>query len=420
LQSTSSPNAKKVTIWNRTFICCVIANICLCMSQFVVNPLVTSYATFLGAGASIVGMISGLFYGVSFAMRPISGPLVTMMDKRKLLIFSYALGVVVNLAYALFDTLGLFIASRLLHGVQFSLIGSLTLTVASDSLPKEKMGSGIGIFGVGGAFGTALGPSVGLALRTWGDGLWGNGGGFRLTFLAAAGFMLISLIPCCLCQTRPKPDRRELAALGPWYKNIVALDAIPSALMMACYCMSFILYSTYMVPYSEQYNIAGIGTFFTIYAVVMLATRPITGKILDTKGAAVIFYPCTILFALSFVVVGLFHTLPACFLAAVLSGAGWGALQPTMQAMAIQSVSPAKRGVASNTSYFGMDLGYFLGPTLGGLIVANVHDHGTMFLWGLLPIALGTLIFVLTWRRFKARVAVLQHEDGPAAGNNQT
>ena len=152
----------------------------------------------------------------------------------------------------------------------------------------------------------------------------------------------------------------------------------------------------------------------------MLATRPITGKILDTKGAAVIFYPCTILFALSFVVVGLFHTLPACFLAAVLSGAGWGALQPTMQAMAIQSVSPAKRGVASNTSYFGMDLGYFLGPTLGGLIVANVHDHGTMFLWGLLPIALGTLIFVLTWRRFKARVAVLQHEDGPAAGNNQT
>ena len=390
------------------------------MSQFVVNPLVTSYATFLGAGASIVGMISGLFYGVSFAMRPISGPLVTMMDKRKLLIFSYALGVVVNLAYAFFDTLGLFIASRLLHGVQFSLIGSLTLTVASDSLPKEKMGSGIGIFGVGGAFGTALGPSVGLALRTWGDGLWGNGGGFRLTFLAAAGFMLISLIPCCLCQTRPKPDRRELAALGPWYKNIVALDAIPSALMMACYCMSFILYSTYMVPYSEQYNIAGIGTFFTIYAVVMLATRPITGKILDTKGAAVIFYPCTILFALSFVVVGLFHTLPACFLAAVLSGAGWGALQPTMQAMAIQSVSPAKRGVASNTSYFGMDLGYFLGPTLGGLIVANVHDHGTMFLWGLLPIALGTLIFVLTWRRFKARVAVLQHEDGPAAGNNQT
>ena len=196
MQSTSAPNAKKVTIWNRTFLCCVIANICLCMSQFIVNPLVTSYATYLGAGATIVGMISGLYFGVSFAMRPISGPMVTMMDKRKLLIFSYFLGVVVNLAYAFFDTIGLFVVARLLHGVQFSLIGSLTLTVASDSLPKEKMGSGIGIFGVGGAFGTALGPSVGLALRTWGDGLWGDGGGFRLTFLAAAGFMLISLIPC--------------------------------------------------------------------------------------------------------------------------------------------------------------------------------------------------------------------------------
>ena len=415
----STPNStKKVTIWNRTFICCVVANLCLCMSQFVVNPLVTSYATYLGAGASIVGMISGLYYGVSFAMRPISGPMVTMMDKRKLMIFAYFLGVVVNLAYAFFGTITLFVAARMLHGVQFSLIGSLTLTVASDSLPKEKMGSGIGIFGVGGAFGTALGPSIGLALRTWGDALWGDGGGFKLTFLAAAGFMVISLIPCFMAKTRPKPDRRELAALGPWYRNIIAVDSIPSALMMACYCMSFILYSTYMVPYSEQYGIVGIGTFFTIYAVVMLATRPITGKILDTKGAAVIFYPCTILFALSFVMVGLSHNLVSCFIAAALSGAGWGALQPTMQAMAIQSVSPARRGVASNTSYFGMDLGYFLGPTLGGLIVAKVNSYGTMFLCGLIPIALGLAIFMITWRRFKARVAVLQHEDGPAAGQS--
>lgn len=417
MRKSQSSAAGKVTIWNRTFLCCTIANICLCMSQFIVNPLVTSYAAYLGAGATVVGMISGLYFGVSFAMRPVSGPMVTMLDKRKLLLFSYFLGVVVNLAYAFFNSIGLFVAARLLHGVQFSLIGSLTLVVASDSLPKEKLGSGIGIFGVGGAFGTALGPSVGLALRTYGDELWGDGGGFRMTFLAAALFMLLSLIPCFLVKTAPKPDRRELAALGPWYKNIIAVDAIPSALMMAFLCAGFILYSTYMVPYSEQYGIANIGTFFTVYAVVMLISRPFTGRLLDEKGAAVVFYPCVALFALSFILVGLFHTLPICLISAALAGAGWGALQPTMQAMAIQSVSAAKRGVASNTSYFGMDLGYFLGPTLGGLVVAKGYSYGTMYLCALIPLLLGTLIFALTWRKFKLRVAILQNEEAPQANN---
>ncbi|MCI8594476.1 MAG: MFS transporter [Oscillospiraceae bacterium] len=413
MQNANLTGEKKVTIWNRTFICCIIANVCLCMSQFVVNPLVTSYATFLGAGATVVGMISGLYFGISFAMRPISGPMVTMMDKKKLMIFAYALGVAVNLAYATFNTIGLFVAARLLHGVQFSLIGSLTLTVASDSLPKEKMGSGIGIFGVGGAFGTALGPSVGLALRTWGNELWGDGGGFRLTFLAAAGFMVISLIPCFLMTTQPKPDRKALAALGPWYKNIVAVDALPPAVLMALYSMAFILYNTYMVPYSEQFGIAGIGSFFTVYALVLLVSRPLSGRLLDKYGAAVTLYPCSILFILSFVIVGLVHSLPAVLAAAALAGAGWGAIQPTIQAMSIQSVSPAKRGVASNTNYFGMDLGYFLGPTLGGLIVANVHDYSKMFLCGIIPVVLGLIVFIFTWRRFKVRAKVLEHKDAP-------
>ncbi len=384
------------------------------MSHFIVNPLVTSYASFLGAGASMVGVLSGLYFGISFAMRPIAGPAATMMDKKKLMIFSYTLGIVVNLAYALLDGIGFFVAARVLHGVQYSIVGSLTLTVASDSLPKEKMGSGIGVFGVGGAFGTALGPSIGLALRTWGEKLWGGeGGGFRLSFLAAAAFMLISLFPCFLMTTKPKPDRKALAALGPWYHNIVALDAVPSAVLMALYCMSFILYTNYMVPYAEQFGIQGVGSFFTVYALMLLVTRPFSGKILDAKGAATIFYPCTGLFIASLILIAFVHTLPGILIAAVLAGTGWGALQPTIQAMAIQSVSPAKRGVASNTNYFGMDLGYFLGPTLGGLIVACTGDHSKMFLFGVIPVVIGLFVFVLTWRRFKLRAKVLEHKDAP-------
>ena len=268
------------------------------------SPLVSSYATFRGAGATIVGMLSGLYFGIAFAMRPISGPLVTVGNKKILMVVSYTLGLIVNVLYATSGSIPLFVFARIIHGVQYSLVGSLLLTVASGSLPKEKIGSGIGVFGVAGVFGTALGPSIGIVLRSWGDARFGDGGGYRVTFIAAAICCALSLIPTMLIRNQRALTQEERKALGPWYKNIVAIPALPSAVLMFLYCMSFILFNTFLVPYAAQYGIAGIGTFFTVYAVCTLVSRPISGRLLDRHGPAVLFYPCTAMFVAGLLIVG--------------------------------------------------------------------------------------------------------------------
>ena len=91
---------KKATIWTRGYVCALLANVCLCFSQHCVNSLISTYATFLGASAVLVGTISGLYFGVACAARPISGPTIALVDKRKLMIWVYAAGVVTNLIYA--------------------------------------------------------------------------------------------------------------------------------------------------------------------------------------------------------------------------------------------------------------------------------------------------------------------------------
>ena len=145
----------------------------------------------------MIGIISGLYFGVSFAARPISGPTITMFHKKKIMIFAYALGVIVNVGYALAGGIPLFIVSRFLHGLQFAFIGSLNYTLASDSLPPQKLASGLGLFGAGGAIATAIAPSIGLALRSWGEVTFGSmGAGYTVVFLVAAASMAISLIPC--------------------------------------------------------------------------------------------------------------------------------------------------------------------------------------------------------------------------------
>jgi MFS family permease len=394
---------KKATIWTKGFTCVFIANIMLCFSQNTVSPLISKYAAFLGAGAVAVGLVSGLYFGVSFAIRPISGPVITKLNKKTIMIMTYTLGVVTNAAYAFCGSIPLFIAARVLHGIEFAFIGSLGLTVASDSLPPEKLASGIGLYGIGGAIGMIIGPAMGIVIRDWGDSLWGNGMGYKAVFAVAALFMLIGLIPCFIIPIK-RQSKDTIASLGAWYKNIIAKETLTSAAIICCISMAGVLYNTYMLPYAEQKGIGSISLFFTVYAVVLLFSRPAAGRLLDKVGMPKVFYPACILFIISFIFVALGNSLWMMLIGAVFAALGYGALSPSLQATCMRTVLPAKRGVASNTSYFGIDLGFFLGPAIGGFIIKYGTYSMMYMLTGIIPIIAGMIIFALTWRNLKKRL----------------
>ena len=96
---------KKQTIWTRNFICMMVANFLMLMSNFSTNTLVSTYASFLGAAPMLMGLLTGMFYGIALLMRPVAGPVQTRTNHRKLLIAVFAIGVVVNVGYALFHSI---------------------------------------------------------------------------------------------------------------------------------------------------------------------------------------------------------------------------------------------------------------------------------------------------------------------------
>ena len=396
-------NKTKSTIWNRAYTCAFLANLLLCFSQNSVNTLISTYAAWLGAGTVLVGTISGLYFGVAFAARPISGPAITILNKKKLMLATYGLGVVTNIAYALAGNVSLFIVARVLHGLQFAFVGSLNLTIASDSLPKEKLGSGIGVFGIGGALAMSVGPSLGIAVRNWGDACWGDGAGYTAVFLLAAFFMLLGIVPCALLPMKEQTAEQR-SALGKWYRNIVSAETVLPAVILCLVSISSILYSTYMVPYAAELGIDNIGLFFTVYAIVLLAARPGFGRLSDRLGIEAILIPSLLVYAASFAVVGFGRSMPAMLVGAVLSALGYGALNPTVQTLCIRTVSPERRGVASNTEYFGMDLGYFLGPLLGGLLIKSGTYSSMYLLGGIVPLAAALLLYLLTRKSLMNRL----------------
>ena len=338
-----------------------------------VNPLVANYAKLLGADEVMIGILSGLYFGVAFAARPFSGPAIAKLNKKHIMLFAYMMGVLVNVGYAISSGIPVFMTARIMHGIEFAFVGSLNMTLASESLPAGRMGSGLGLFGIGGATANAIAPSIGMALRSWGEQTFGSlQMGYTVVYVVAAACMLVSIIPCVM-MPYVKPSREALSRLGAWYKNIFAKEAILPTAVITFMSVSVISYTIYMERFAEARGIGRIGLFFTVYAVALVTSRPICGRLLDKYGAARIFIPSALLFTLSFVIIGFGDSLAMVLVGAAVAAIGLGGSQPTIQTMCLLSVNPLRYGVASNTIYFGIDFGSFLGPVLAGIII---NHHG--------------------------------------------
>jgi MFS family permease len=243
------------------------------ISHFSVNPLVASYAIHLGAGALVTGILIGLFFGVALSMRPVAGPVITKFDKRKLMILVFTIGGVANIGYALFHNISAFILFRFLHGIQYSLVGTLTMTLAGDNLPKEKMASGMGIYGLCGTIGMAIGPTIGINLLDFGTYLRDESFGFTCVFLFSMTSSFIGIIPSTILLP-DKKTKQDILSTGAWYKNIASVHAVPMSLIMFLIFAGWSLYNGYIVEFAKELEISGINSFFTVMAATLMITRP--------------------------------------------------------------------------------------------------------------------------------------------------
>ena len=274
-------NARAESIWHKNFICAIIANFLLAMAHTSVNTLASTYAAFLGAEAVLVGALTSIFFGVSVAMRPVAGPLTTRVNNRTLMIVVYILGVLVHIGYTVFIGVGPFLVFRILNGIQYSIIGSLTMKTASDSLPASKAASGIGVYCISNSAANALGPSAGVIARDIGTRAAGELFGFRCVFIFAGIMMILALIPV-FCLNDPGRPRKIEGSV--WYKEMFSPHALAPALSLMLLMMSYSLFSAYMVPYAAQKGIPSISIFFLVHAMCLVGTRPLFGMLADKYG----------------------------------------------------------------------------------------------------------------------------------------
>lgn len=183
-----------------------------------------------------------------------------------------------------------------------------------------------------------------------------------------------------------------------------APEALAKGAALMLLATSFACMTSYVVLYGYERGVADMGIFFVVYALCLVITRPVFGKLADRFGTPRMLVCGVICFALSYVALSQAADLAGFLMAAVISSAGFGCCGPLLQSMALASVPEARRGAASNTAFTGLDLGMLIGPVLGGSIVemmapivgSMTQAYSDMWIIMLVP-ALGTFAIALYW-----------------------
>jgi MFS family permease len=153
-----------------------------------------------------------------------------------------------------------------------------------------------------------------------------------------------------------------------------------------------------MPIFSKARDIDNIGLFFTFYAVSMILTRLVTGRLADHYGFLKVLLPGMAMMFMLFVTLAVASSLPVVLLAALFYGVGFGTIQPILNAIVIKLSPPERRGAANATYYATMDIGYGFGSLAWG-VVSQMTGFTVVFLGCAVCMVIAVLAYYLLLHR---------------------
>lgn len=153
-------------IWNKAFISLFYVNGLISLSQMMMNVLIALFADEMGADTSLVGFAVSSFAYTALALKLISAPAIDSFNRKWLLAASLGILAVSYLIMSLSTTIVMLIVARLLQGCAMAFTTTACFAMATDTLPPDRISSGIGFFSMAQAACMAVGPMIGLQLAS--------------------------------------------------------------------------------------------------------------------------------------------------------------------------------------------------------------------------------------------------------------
>ena len=358
----------KPSIYSKDIVLILAASFCFMASPMLVTPLITGFSGSIGAPAALMGLIGGLTNLCALLCRPAVGNLADRVSKYRLSFLGAALASLSCAGYIAAFHPALVVAARIVNGVGFACSSVCMSTWLSNLLPRNRIGSGMGLYGMMNALAMAVAPAIGISVY--------HAAGYHAAFCIALAFALGAVVLIQFVGDRglPRPAAGEPEA-EPARGRLQFADArvLPIALIVMLFAIPYCATQSFLISYVDARGIdVAVSLFFPIYAVVLLALRLLLKGWFDRLPFRV-FFSCCLLSALAGILClwgmrgnGLMVLAAACM------AGGYGIMCSVCQSTAMLLAEPARRGLANSTYYIGLDLGMTLGPFIGGVLYGHV------------------------------------------------
>ncbi|WP_408063441.1 MFS transporter [Ureibacillus sp. GCM10028918] len=341
-----------------------------------------------GASTSTAGLVSSIFIVGSLLGRLLTGRVITSIGSKRTFQIGLIAFFITTWAYFVAANLPILILIRLLHGIAVGIIGTTTGTLIAQIIPPSRRGEGIGYFSMSAVLATAIGPFIGILLTQ-------NTESFSSIFL----FNSILVVVCVLMYFTVNLNNISAPAKiieasddkGFRLSNYIEPKALPISIIVLFIGFAYSGVMSFLSFYSESINLVKAGSFFfLVYAITILCTRPITGPLMDRKGANIVSYPALAIFAIGMLLFSQATNSLVFLIAAGLIGIGYGNMNSIAQALAVKSTEPHRYGLATSTYFIFLDIGLGIGPFILGLI--EPHTTYRMLFLAMVPIILVALV----------------------------
>lgn len=348
-------------LWTKDFLLIFTANLLVFISFYCLLPTLPLFVTdYLGSDVSAVGYIFGFFALAAVIARPLAGFAVDTTGRKVVLFISLLLLAAAIAIYNIATTVLLLFIIRMFHGLCWGFATTAAGTVATDIVPAARRGEGIGYYGLSNTFAMAAGPALGLVIVSHTS--------FTVLFTGSSLLAAAALV-CVLAITF-----KETAAAHTQQPVEIRLTTLFETRVLLYAVITFfiaILYSSiisFVTLLGKELAIANPGSYFLAYASTLILSRPYAGKALDSSGPKTIMAIGFAALALSFLLLFFASSYVGFILSGLCLGIGFGIVQPTTLALAINRVEPLRRGAANGTIFTAFDLGVGLGSILLGLL----------------------------------------------------
>ncbi len=328
-------------------------------------PVMSLYASELGASVGIAGLIIGLYSITNTPANILFGRLIDRVG--------YKLPLTIGL---IGDAVSMFLYSvcrlpvhlalvRALHGTSGGLVGPATMSVTADYGNRVQKGRTMAFYGMAIAAATLVGYGLSSVLV--------NSLGFNAVFWFGAAILVVGV---GLSQLLPGESGKGIPVPGVPYGG--GLKRVGELLrkrgLIVAYCSVFAQYFTFggvvtLLPFyieSLGMEVFHVGILLATFAVMFIIVQFPGGALSDRLGRQI---PATIgicLGIISLVILPLQTTLPLLAVAMGLYGVAYGLLFPSISAMVVDHTLPEERGMATGMFHALLTTGVAVGaPVMG-------------------------------------------------------